>query len=133
MNFIELLHSLPSDQVASLLKTLSYREREIVKLRTGFGDGYSYTLDEVGHIFKVTGQEISDIEKRAFEKLASTLGVNEQDSHTNLGSLNVYVDPGSASPDQISELLTEISTLYRMLGGSGVSFTMTSAKEPAIA
>jgi hypothetical protein len=41
-------------QISKVLKTLSYREREIIKLRYGLGDGYSYTLEEVGHIFKVT-------------------------------------------------------------------------------
>ena len=38
---------------AQMLRRLSYREREIIKLRYGLGDGYTYTLEEVGHIFKV--------------------------------------------------------------------------------
>jgi RNA polymerase primary sigma factor len=38
-------------RINKVLKTLSYREREIIKLRYGLGDGYSYTLEEVGHIF----------------------------------------------------------------------------------
>ena len=42
------------NRIAKVLKSLSYREREIIKLRYGLGDGYSYTLEEVGHIFKVT-------------------------------------------------------------------------------
>ncbi len=49
-------------RIAKVLKTLSYREREIIKLRYGLGDGYSYTLEEVGHIFKVTRERIRQIE-----------------------------------------------------------------------
>ena len=54
------------DQV---LKTLTYREREVIKLRYGLGDGYPYTLEEVGRIFKVTRERIRQIEARAVGKL----------------------------------------------------------------
>jgi len=53
----------------SVLETLSYREREIIKLRYGLGDGYSYTLEEVGHIFNVTRERIRQIEAKAVRKL----------------------------------------------------------------
>ncbi|XZE46446.1 sigma-70 family RNA polymerase sigma factor [Pirellulaceae bacterium SH467] len=56
-------------RINSVLKTLSYREREIIKLRYGLGDGYSYTLEEVGHIFKVTRERIRQIEAKAVRKL----------------------------------------------------------------
>ena len=56
-------------RITSVLKTLSYREREIIKLRYGLGDGYSYTLEEVGHIFKVTRERIRQIEAKAVRKL----------------------------------------------------------------
>ncbi len=56
-------------RITNVLKTLSYREREIVKLRYGLGDGYSYTLEEVGHIFKVTRERIRQIEAKAIRKL----------------------------------------------------------------
>lgn len=56
-------------KIAKVLKTLSYREREIIKLRYGLGDGYSYTLEEVGHIFKVTRERIRQIEAKAVRKL----------------------------------------------------------------
>jgi RNA polymerase primary sigma factor len=51
------------------LGTLTYREREILKLRYGLGDGYPYTLEQVGVIFQVTRERIRQIEARAFEKL----------------------------------------------------------------
>jgi RNA polymerase primary sigma factor len=56
-------------RINKVLKTLSYREREIIKLRYGLGDGYSYTLEEVGHIFKVTRERIRQIEAKAVRKL----------------------------------------------------------------
>ena len=56
-------------RIDKVLKTLSYREREIIKLRYGLGDGYSYTLEEVGHIFKVTRERIRQIEAKAVRKL----------------------------------------------------------------
>ncbi len=62
-------HGMLRNRIAKVLKTLSYREREIIKLRYGLGDGYSYTLEEVGHIFKVTRERIRQIEAKAVRKL----------------------------------------------------------------
>ncbi len=57
------------DKIEGLLKTLTYREREIVRLRYGLGDGYTYTLEEVGRIFKVTRERVRQIEAKALRKL----------------------------------------------------------------
>ena len=57
------------DKIENLLKTLTYREREIVRLRYGLGDGYTYTLEEVGRIFKVTRERVRQIEAKAIRKL----------------------------------------------------------------
>ena len=62
-------HGMLRNRISKVLKTLSYREREIIKLRYGLGDGYSYTLEEVGHIFKVTRERIRQIEAKAVRKL----------------------------------------------------------------
>ena len=62
-------HEMLRGRIHKVLKTLSYREREIIKLRYGLGDGYSYTLEEVGHIFKVTRERIRQIEAKAVRKL----------------------------------------------------------------
>lgn len=56
-------------EILDSLKSLGYREREIIRLRYGLGDGYSYTLEEVGHIFKVTRERIRQIEAKALKKL----------------------------------------------------------------
>jgi RNA polymerase primary sigma factor len=57
------------DRIENLLKTLTYREREIIRLRYGLGDGYTYTLEEVGRIFKVTRERVRQIEAKAVRKL----------------------------------------------------------------
>jgi RNA polymerase primary sigma factor len=57
------------EKIDHVLKTLTYREREIIKLRYGLGDGYTYTLEEVGRIFKVTRERVRQIEAKAVRKL----------------------------------------------------------------
>jgi RNA polymerase primary sigma factor len=57
------------DKIESLLKTLTFREREIIRLRYGLTDGYAYTLEEVGRIFKVTRERVRQIEAKAVAKL----------------------------------------------------------------
>jgi RNA polymerase primary sigma factor len=56
-------------RINDVLKTLTYREREILKLRYGIGDGYTYTLEEVGRIFKVTRERVRQVESKAIRKL----------------------------------------------------------------
>ena len=56
-------------RIADVLRTLTYREREILKLRYGIGDGYTYTLEEVGRIFKVTRERVRQVESKAIRKL----------------------------------------------------------------
>jgi RNA polymerase primary sigma factor len=56
-------------KIDQVLRSLTYREREIIKLRYGLGDGYSYTLEETGRIFKVTRERIRQIESKALRKL----------------------------------------------------------------
>ena len=57
------------EKIDAVLKTLTYREREIIKLRYGIGDGYTYTLEEVGRIFKVTRERVRQVEAKAIRKL----------------------------------------------------------------
>jgi RNA polymerase primary sigma factor len=57
------------DRIEQVLRTLTHREREIIKLRYGLGDGFTYTLEEIGRIFKVTRERIRQIETKAVRKL----------------------------------------------------------------
>lgn len=56
-------------EIEKVLKTLTYREREIIKMRFGFGDGYCYTLENCAYVFKVTRERIRQLEARAIRKL----------------------------------------------------------------
>ena len=62
-------HEMLKDKLGRVLETLTYREREIIKLRYGLGDGYTYTLEEVGRIFRVTRERVRQIEAKAVRKL----------------------------------------------------------------
>ncbi len=77
------MHKLLKDKIDHVLKSLTYREREIIKLRYGLGDGYSYTLEETGRIFKVTRERIRQIESKALRKLQH---------HTRAQHLKGFVD-----------------------------------------
>lgn len=68
------------DRIEELLKTLTYREREIIRLRYGLADGYSYTLEEVGRIFKVTRERVRQIEAKAVAKLQNPVRSQMLDS-----------------------------------------------------
>src|SRR5690606_17127516 len=83
----------PSSQTASdLLKvdiekallTLTYREREIIKLRYGIGDGYTYTLEEVGRIFKVTRERVRQVEAKAIRKLQHPVRARKLSGHLEM-------------------------------------------------
>jgi len=70
-------------RIADVLEELNYREREILRLRYGLADGYSYTLEEVGKIFSVTRERVRQIEAKAVRKLQHP---------TRAQSLNGFVD-----------------------------------------
>ncbi|MHB0954768.1 MAG: sigma-70 family RNA polymerase sigma factor [Pirellulaceae bacterium] len=57
------------NRIAEAMEGLNYREREILRLRYGLADGYSYTLEEVGKIFSVTRERVRQIESKAVRKL----------------------------------------------------------------
>ena len=57
------------NRIDDCLAALSHREREILRLRYGLADGYSYTLEEVGQIFSVTRERVRQIEAKAVRKL----------------------------------------------------------------
>lgn len=57
------------ERINAALKDLTYREREIIRLRYGLLDGNAYTLEEVGKIFDVTRERVRQIEAKAVRKL----------------------------------------------------------------
>jgi RNA polymerase primary sigma factor len=62
-------YSLLKDKLTDVLDTLTDRERKVLELRFGLGDGYSRTLEEVGKQFKVTRERIRQIEAKALRKM----------------------------------------------------------------
>jgi RNA polymerase primary sigma factor len=62
-------YSLLKDKLQDVLDSLTERERKVLELRFGLGDGYSRTLEEVGKQFKVTRERIRQIEAKALRKM----------------------------------------------------------------
>jgi RNA polymerase primary sigma factor len=61
--------SLLKDKFNDVLDSLTERERQVLELRFGIGDGFARTLEEVGKQFKVTRERIRQIEAKALRKM----------------------------------------------------------------
>ena len=81
--FEKVEHHILGDEINQILEKLSERERHIIRLRFGFEDGRTWTLEEVGMLYGVTRERIRQIEVRALNKLK-----NEQ----RIKSLHVYLE-----------------------------------------
>ncbi|MGQ9524571.1 MAG: sigma-70 family RNA polymerase sigma factor [Armatimonadota bacterium] len=57
------------EEAESLLKRVSRREREVLRMRFGLDDGKPKTLEEVGRHFSLTRERIRQIEDRAIMKI----------------------------------------------------------------
>jgi len=62
-------YSMLKEQMDDVLGTLTEREKKVLRLRFGIGDGYPRTLEEVGAVFKVTRERVRQIEAKALRKL----------------------------------------------------------------
>ncbi len=62
-------HGMLKERIRTVLGMLTFREREILKLRFGIGVGYTYTLEEVGRLFKITRERVRQIQAKAVRKL----------------------------------------------------------------
>src|SRR5436190_8955289 len=61
--------SLLRDKLTDVLTSLTERERKVLELRFGLGDGFTRTLEEVGQQFRVTRERIRQIEAKALRKM----------------------------------------------------------------
>jgi len=62
-------YTLLREQLNEVLKTLTPREENVLKLRFGLEDGRTRTLEEVGKEFNITRERIRQIEAKALRKL----------------------------------------------------------------
>jgi len=71
-------------QLLSVLASLTPREQKVIRLRYGLDDGRPRTLEEVGHLFKVTRERIRQIEAKALRKLRNpsrTVRLKDYNNH----------------------------------------------------
>jgi len=85
------------NRIEDAMQGLNYREREIIRLRYGLADGYSYTLEEVGKIFSVTRERVRQIESKAVRKLRQPYRCRSLAGFLD----GVEVPPESASAESI--------------------------------
>jgi RNA polymerase primary sigma factor len=120
-------NSLLREKIDELLKTLTYREREIVRLRYGLADGYCYTLEEVGRIFKVTRERVRQIEAKAVAKLQHPVRSSELAEYV-VDSPIVSEDEVWAEPSATDAAPAE-ETELRLVGGLGELAESTEVDE----
>jgi RNA polymerase primary sigma factor len=65
-----------ADQIRDVLNDLSFKEKKILEMRNGIGDGVYCTLEEVGREFGVTRERIRQIEAKAHEKIRQNEKIN---------------------------------------------------------
>jgi RNA polymerase primary sigma factor len=73
------------EQMDEVLDTLTDRERKVLTLRFGIGDGYPRTLEEVGKIFNVTRERVRQIEAKALKKLRHPIRAKKLKNFLDMG------------------------------------------------
>ncbi|MFH1878576.1 MAG: RNA polymerase sigma factor RpoD [Candidatus Omnitrophota bacterium] len=73
------------EQMDEVLDTLTDRERKVLTLRFGIGDGYPRTLEEVGKIFNVTRERVRQIEAKALKKLRHPIRAKKLKNFIDMG------------------------------------------------
>lgn len=78
-------YAMLKEQMDDVLETLTERERKVLTLRFGIGDGYPRTLEEVGKIFKVTRERVRQIEAKALKKLRHPIRAKKLKNFMDMG------------------------------------------------
>lgn len=122
------LHTLPPDELSRFLKALSYRQREVLKLISGVGDGFRYTPKEVASIFRVSEAHINLIVKRAMSTLDRRLeAAQDQNAAQTLDVSGLLVSitmpefgDDQFITDKLVELYEALNNMHVGAGGSGL-------------
>ena len=80
--------SLLKDKLGDVLCSLTERERKVLELRFGLGDGYARTLEEVGKQFRVTRERIRQIEAKALRKMRHPTRLRQLDGFLEIETLD---------------------------------------------
>ncbi len=81
--------SLLRGRLSDVLCSLTERERRVLELRFGLGDGYSRTLEEVGEQFSVTRERIRQIEAKALRKMRHPTRIRQLHGFLEIGGLKM--------------------------------------------
>ena len=120
----EAMQEMLKQRIDLVLKTLTYREREIIKLRYGIGDGYTYTLEEVGRIFKVTRERVRQVEAKAIRKLQHPVRARKLQGFIDNAKIK---DPRELSEPRRGKTPKYFSQNHNRLSVPGVANHMSSA------
>ncbi len=69
--------NLLQERLAEISRDLTPRERRILEMRFGLGDGVTHTLEEVGKEFSVTRERIRQIQAKALERIRRLEGLKK--------------------------------------------------------
>jgi len=78
-------YAMLKEQMDEVLATLTERERKVLTLRFGIGDGCPRTLEEVGKIFNVTRERVRQIEAKALKKLRHPIRAKKLKNFLDMG------------------------------------------------
>ena len=81
--------SLLKDRISDVLCSLNERERQVLEMRFGIGDGNARTLEEVGSQFKVTRERIRQIEAKALRKMRHPTRLKQLHGFLDIESLDL--------------------------------------------
>ncbi|MBI1798651.1 MAG: sigma-70 family RNA polymerase sigma factor [Candidatus Eisenbacteria bacterium] len=67
------------EKIDRLLRSLSRREEQMIRIRHGFYDGASRSLQQTGEHFRISRERVRQIESRALEKLRRAIELQDMD------------------------------------------------------
>ncbi len=67
------------EQIDGLLRSLSQRKEQLLRIRYGFHDGAARTLQETGEHYGISRERVRQVESRALEKLRQAIELDEMD------------------------------------------------------